>query len=138
MNKPGTVEAIHIAPEAESQMQAKKEVDVVAERGVRGDRYFKDDGTFSDSPRGGLDITLTEAEAIEGVRRETGISLGFDEHRRNVTTRDTALNHLVGERFRLGDAVCEGVRLCEPCGHLQSLTADGISAALTGADFALT
>ena len=81
-------------------------------------------------PRGGLEITFTEAEAIEAIRREADIDLGFDEHRRNVTTRDAALNHLVGERFRVGDAVCEGIRLCEPCDHLRRLTVEGIEDAL--------
>ena len=41
------------------------------------------------------------------------------------------MNHLVGERFRVGEVVCQGVRLCEPCDHLESLTADGVVGALT-------
>ncbi len=47
-----------------------------------------------------------------------------------MTTRDVALNHLVGERFRVGTAVCEGVELCEPCSHLESLTQEGTRSAL--------
>jgi MOSC domain-containing protein YiiM len=35
------------------------------------------------------------------------------------------LNHLVGRQFRVGDVLLEGVRLCEPCGHLESLTQVG-------------
>ncbi|UTF55668.1 MOSC domain-containing protein [Natronosalvus rutilus] len=130
MNGIGTVEAIHTAPEAEHPMESKNVVRAVAEKGLRGDRYFKQAGTFSDVPRGGLEITFTEAEAIEAIVREADIALGFADHRRNITTRDAALNHLVGERFRVGDAVCEGVRLCEPCDHLRRLTADGVIEAL--------
>lgn len=111
-------------------MEPRVAVEAVAGEGLRGDRYFRGVGTFSDGPDDGRDVTFTEAEAIEAIRREAGIDLGFDEHRRNVTTRDAALNHLVGERFRVGDAVCVGVRLCEPCEHLRRLTVDGVEEAL--------
>lgn len=131
MPNEGTIEAIHVAPEAEAPMESRDTVEAIAGQGIKGDRYFKDIGTFSDVPRGGLEITLTEAEAIEAVERETELSIDFDEHRRNVTTRGVALNHLVGEHFRVGDAICEGIRLCEPCDHLQRLTFDGINDALT-------
>ncbi|UPM44615.1 hypothetical protein [Halocatena salina] len=40
------------------------------------------------------------------------------EHRRNIITHDTALNHLVEKRFRSGDIICPDDRLCEPCGYL--------------------
>jgi len=131
MNGTGTVAAIHTAPEAEAPMQSRDAVEAVAGKGLRGDRYFKGGGTFSDIDGGGRELTLTEAEAIEAIEREADIAIRFNEHRRNVTTRDAALNHLVGKRFRIGDAVCEGVRLCEPCVHLRRLTVDGIEDALT-------
>lgn len=130
MNGPGTVAAIRVAPEAEDDMEAVELVEAVAGRGLRGDRYFQQAGTFSDGRPGGRDLTLIEAEAIEAVEREAGIDLDFADHRRNVTTRDVALNHLVGERFRVGEVVCEGVMLCEPCSHLQSLTEEGVLEAL--------
>lgn len=126
----GTVEHVHVAPEAEAPMQPVDRVDAVAGRGLRGDRYFRERGTFldgSDERGSGYDLTLIEAEAIE---RESGIDLAPGEHRRNVTTRGVALNHLVGERFRVGGVVCRGARLCEPCAHLQSLTTDGVLDAL--------
>ncbi|WP_227374836.1 MOSC domain-containing protein [Haladaptatus halobius] len=121
----GEVEAIHVAREAEARTEAVKEVEAVAGRGLRGDRYFSDQGTFS-----GDDITLIESETLSAIERESGISLEPGVHRRNVTTRDVALNHLVGERFRVGEAVCEGVELCEPCSHLESLTQEGTLSAL--------
>ena len=130
MNGRGTVVAIHTAPEAEAPMRSRDQVEAVAGRGLRRDRYFEGIGTFSDVAGSGRDLTLTEAEAIEAIEREADISIGFDDHRRNVTTRDAALNHLVGERFRIGEVVCEGVRLCEPCDHLRRLTVDGIEDAL--------
>jgi len=42
--------------------------------------------------------------------------------RRNIVTRDVPLNHLVGREFQIGDVKLQGLRLCEPCSHLESLT----------------
>lgn len=121
----GVVEAIHLAPESGEETKPVESAEALAGKGVRGDRHFDGDGA---------DITLIEAETLEAVADEDADSetVEFDggEHRRNVTTRDVALNHLVGERFRVGEVVCEGFELCEPCGHLESLTEEGAVSAL--------
>lgn len=121
MTGQGTVEAIHLAPAAGASVEARDSVEAVAGRGLRGDRYFAEAGTFSGRAGGGREITLIESEAVDAIAREADVDLAPGEHRRNVTTRGVALNHLVDEQFRVGDAVCLGVRLCEPCSHLQSL-----------------
>jgi MOSC domain-containing protein YiiM len=41
-------------------------------------------------------------------------------------TRRAPLNHLVGREFSVGPVRLQGVRLCEPCEHLESLTAPGV------------
>ncbi|MFU8868033.1 MOSC domain-containing protein [Natronococcus sp.] len=137
MTGSGTVERIFTAPEAEAEMEERTDVEAVAGRGLRGDRYFagNETRTFveweSDEERhDGYDLTLIEREAVTAIEREAGIELEPGEHRRNVETRDVALNHLVGQRFRVGDVVCRGDRLCEPCSHLQRLTQDGVLQAL--------
>ena len=33
-----------------------------------------------------------------------------------------ALNHLVGREFKIGEVTVRGVRLCEPCSHLEAVT----------------
>ena len=129
MDRTGTVVHIHIAPDSGEEMVAREAVEAVADRGIRGDRYFDEDGSrteWGDDPDGeASDITFIEAEAIEAVAADYGIDLDPGEPRRNVTTRDVALNHLVGERFRVGEAVCEGRTRCEPCGYVQSLVGKG-------------
>ena len=127
----GTVESIHVAPEATAPVESRESVEAVAGKGLRGDRYFGNEGTFSDAEAGGNELTLVEGEAVAAIEREADIELAPGEHRRNLTTRGVALNHLVGERFRVGEAVCRGIRLCEPCSHLESLTEDGVVSALT-------
>ena len=111
---PGSVEQIHIAP-AESELPAPVDaVDVTAD-GVVGDRYAQS-----------RDLTLIEAEALEGLREDTGIELSHEASRRNVLTRGIDLNALVGKRFRVGDVECLGVELCEPCKGLERMTQPGV------------
>lgn len=129
----GRVETIHVAPEAGAPMRAVDSVEAVAGRGLRGDRYFEGAGTWSgdpnvrDIPR---DITLFEAETLDVVARDVGLDLDPGDHRRNVTTRGVALDHLLDRQFRIGDVLCEAVDLCEPCSHLESLTQEGVLSAL--------
>jgi MOSC domain-containing protein YiiM len=114
----GRVEAIHIAPVSEAPMVAVDRVRAIAGAGLEGDRYATKAGTWSPDPRVDRDITLIEAEVIDDLAATDGILLEPGETRRNVTTRGIRLNDLVGRRFRVGGAVCEGTRLCEPCQHL--------------------
>ena len=122
----GVVESIHIAPVAEQMPEPVDRVRVLAGRGPEGDRYFRAEGTYSNEQGDGRDLTLIEAEAIEGLKADTGIELSQGEPRRNVVTRGIGLNDLVGKRFRVGAVECKGVELCEPCSHLEGLTQPGV------------
>lgn len=126
----GTLASIHIAPAAAAPIQTVPEARVVPGKGIEGDRYFDGRGTWSDHPGARGEVTLIEAEAIEAVRRERGLELAPRDARRNMVTRGVPLNHLVGREFRIGEARFKGIRLCEPCMHLEGLTAKGVKAAL--------
>lgn len=126
----GAVVAIHIAREAAGPMASLPEVLAVPGQGLVGDRYFRKVGTYSGRPGPGRELTLIEAEAVEALEREVGITLSPSATRRNIATRGVPLNHLVGKRFRVGEVLMEGVRLCEPCAHLEGLTQKGVLAGL--------
>ncbi len=66
-------------------------------------------------------VTLIEIETIEAIRRDHGIALEPHETRRNLTTRGVPLNHLVGQRFRVGEVILYGGRLNVPCKYLDEL-----------------
>ncbi|GAB7008540.1 MOSC domain-containing protein [Halorubrum trueperi] len=118
----GQIEAIHTAPEAGAPMEERDRVEAVSGRGLRGDRYFLDRGTYSDSARGvSRELSLIERETLDAVERDYGVAVGQGEHRRNLTTAGVGLNRLVGTRFRVGEVACEGVELCEPCSYLERL-----------------
>jgi len=107
------VEAISIGP-SDALALVEKAV-AVAGKGLEGDRQF-----FADGAGIGEALTLIEAEALE----DDGLT--GPESRRQVVTRGVRLNGLVGKRFRVGQVVCVGTELCEPCLHLQQLTRPGI------------
>jgi len=117
----GTVVSINIAPRAEAPMESVNEARAIPGKGLEGDRYFLRQGTFS-KPQPDRELTLIEAEAIEAMKHELNVDYGLSDSRRNVVTRGVPLNHLVGKEFWIGEVKARGLRLCEPCSHLQKLS----------------
>jgi MOSC domain-containing protein YiiM len=122
----GQVVSIHIATEGEAPMRSVGAVRAVPGKGLEGDRYFTATGTYSDTPGSGREITLIESEAIEAMARDNDVRIEAGNARRNVVTRGVPLNHLVGQDFSIGDVRLRGLRLCEPCAHLEGLTRRGV------------
>jgi MOSC domain-containing protein YiiM/ADP-ribose pyrophosphatase YjhB (NUDIX family) len=118
----GVVEEIHIAPAAAAPTRPLDVVRARAGIGLEGDRYAAGRGHFSHDHRVSRDLTLIEAEVIESLARDHGIELAPGEARRNITTRGIRLNDLLGRRFWVGEVLCAGTRLCEPCQYLADLT----------------
>ena len=113
----GVVEALVLAPAAEAPVRLVDEARAIVGQGLEGDRYFEGIGTFA-SGRPGSALTLIDAAVLDSFDGEL-------DHRRNVVVRGTDLNALVGREFTLGEALCRGRRLCEPCAHLDRLNGGG-------------
>jgi MOSC domain-containing protein YiiM len=126
----GQLIGIYIAARKGKDLQAVDRVEAVAGRGLAGDRYFLKEGTFSSKEGADREVTLIEVEALEGLAREHQLTLEPARARRNLLTRGVPLNHLVGRAFAIGPVVLRGIRLCEPCGHLEKLTCQGVKAGL--------
>ncbi len=124
----GTVESIHIASAAQGPPQSVGQAMAIPGAGLEGDRYALKLGTFY-KPKPDYELTLIEAEAIEALRRDYQVELAAGDARRNIVTRNVPLNHLVGREFAIGDVRIRGIRLCEPCDHLQKVTGKAV---LTG------
>jgi hypothetical protein len=58
---------------------------------------------------------------IEKLALDHGITLAPGETRRNVTTRGIQLDDLLERYFWIGNVLCRGTSLCEPCRHLEEL-----------------
>jgi len=121
----GKVVSIHIAAVAAAPIKSVAEVIALAGRGLEGDRYSNKLGTYSNNPGTGRHVTLIEIEAVEALKREYNVGVAAALCRRNIVTRAVALNHLVEKEFSVGEVVLRGMRLCEPCAHLEKLSAPG-------------
>ena len=126
----GQLVGIFVTQRKGENLQPLDRVEAVAGRGLTGDRYFLKEGTYSAKDGPDREVTLIEVEAIEGLAREHEITLQPFQTRRNLLTRGVPLNHLVGKTFAIGPVVLRGIRLCEPCGHLEKLTCKGVEKGL--------
>jgi MOSC domain-containing protein YiiM len=122
----GAVVSIHLAPSGGAPTKLVSEARALAGKGLEGDRYCNQAGTYSYQGGSARQVTLIEVEAIEALKRDGGIELDPGASRRNIVTRGVALNHLVGREFRIGAVTLRGIELCEPCAHLQKLTEQGV------------
>ena len=122
--KSAHVEAIHVVDDRGRPPRSLARARAIPGAGLEGDRYARGRGTWC-RPGGrgrGRDLTLVEAEEVERLALDFAIELAPGETRRNVTTRGARLPELVGRRFRIGEVVCVGVSLCEPCTYLEDVT----------------
>jgi MOSC domain-containing protein YiiM len=122
-----TVVGIYTTATAESPLQSVPQATLEAGKGLVGDRYCTGTGTFSKKVTPpDAEITLIENEEIERFNSVEGSTHPPGAFRRNIVTSGIRLNNLVGKRFRVGSAVLEGKRLCEPCGHLATLVSTSV------------
>ena len=123
---PGKLLFIHIAYSASQDMKELTQAELVAGKGIKGDRYYNGTGNYSHIPDI-REVTIIEKEVLDALEQnqpplqDKSIILKPNEHRRNLTTEGVPLNYLVGKRFKIGDAILEGGRLNFPCKYLEDL-----------------
>jgi MOSC domain-containing protein YiiM len=106
----GHITAIFVAPSKHAEQLAIEAVQLKRGKGIVGDRFF------GQSPKNsGRNLTLIEIEAIEEFNEIYGLTINLSATRRNFLTRGLRLNDLLGKTFRVGNVLCKGVELCEPC-----------------------
>ena len=126
----GQLLGIYVSERKCEDLRSVAQAEAVPGRGIAGDRYYRGEGTYSKKPGPDREVTLIEVEALDALKRECDIPLEPERARRNLLTRDVPLNHLVGLEFVIGDVLFHGLRLCEPCGHLEKLTVEGVNKGL--------
>lgn len=85
-------------------------LDLVAGKGITGDRYFG----WKEDYKG--QITFFDQAVAQVVRDEIGqAELPTSTFRRNVIIEGVDLNSLIGKTFTLGGASFKGVEECSPC-----------------------
>jgi MOSC domain-containing protein YiiM len=125
----GRVTRIFIGPEESGSIQEIAEVEAVAGKGLRGDRYFDDGHDGHDPAR---EVTLFSAEGLEVGRADSGLDITAEDMRRNLMTEGVVLADLLGRRFSAGEVVLEGLEENPPCAHLQRLAGKPLLKPLIG------
>ena len=117
----GKVVALFIAPYPSSPMVSVPEVRAYTDRGLEGDRFFRD--SWSKANRPDKAVTLIEEETLQAAAAELGIEMFAEKTRRNILTRGVPLSDLLNREFTIGGVMMRGIRLFEPCGHLEKVSA---------------
>ena len=104
---------------------ALDEVECVAGRGLRGDRYFD----FKEDFKG--QVSFFSAEIVEELRGKYG-EVDATSLRRNVMVSGADLESLVGKRFSVQGVVFEGSEDCAPCAWMEEAVGEGAEAFLKG------
>jgi len=115
----GHVVGLYVAPEPAKPMVSVVQVRAFADRGLEGDRFFRD--SWSAAKRPDKAVSLIEAETLEAAAAELGTETFGEKSRRNIITRGVPLIELLDREFTIGGVVMRGIRLFEPCGHLEKV-----------------
>ena len=104
-----------ITSDNNKKIQEVDSIKVIANKGVIGDRHFKD---YNDPY---CQLSLIESENIDYYNIKYGLNISYIDFRRNIITKEIDLNNLIGKKFFIGEAEVEGIDLCRPCRHLTEM-----------------
>ena len=116
----GGVAGIFVAPNSAEEMVSVPQVRAFADRGLEGDRFFRD--SWNAVSRSDKAVSLIEDEVLQLAANELGMESIANLTRRNIVTRGVPLIELLGREFTVGGVRMRGIRLFEPCGHLVKVT----------------
>ena len=111
--RPGAVEWLGVRPARGAAMRVVDAVELVAGKGIVGDRYG--------NAGGARQVTLVGAESLAAIASHLGRdAVAPEELRRNVVVRGINLAALKGRRFRIGAAILEASGECHPCSRIEA------------------
>jgi MOSC domain-containing protein YiiM len=116
----GKVASLYIAPKSSGAMVSVAQVKAFADRGLEGDRFFRDSWIAAKRPDKA--VTFIEEETLELAAAELGTEMFADKTRRNIVTRGVPLIDLLRREFTVGGVLMRGLRLFEPCSHLEKVS----------------
>jgi len=109
----GKVYKIAVSPKFKGLMQEVNNIEVIAGKGLIGDRHFKNGNEKKNQ------ITLIEFENINYYNQLSNISINPVDFRRNIITKNIKLNEMLNTEFSIGKVRVRAHDLCRPCKNLQ-------------------
>tara|TARA_B100001245_G_C22658708_1_gene322963 strand:- start:13 stop:489 length:477 start_codon:yes stop_codon:yes gene_type:complete len=117
----GSVVALFTVDRREAPMKQSEQINAIAGKGIEGDRYLLDTGTYSKKPEPGRQVTLIQSEVLDSLKTKFDITVKPEESRRNVLTKGIEINDLIGTEFFVGPVRLQAHRLTRPCLYLEKL-----------------
>ena len=116
----GKIVNLLISKDTKSPMQNVNQIILEEGKGIFGDRYYSQEGTFSKKGENQPDreVTLIEKENVDTFNQEFNQNVPYEDFRRNIVISNCDLNALVDKEFQIGEVILKGIRLCEPCDYL--------------------
>ena len=105
---------IGITEKNNKAIEKKQSIEVIASKGIVGDRYFHDFNGDREQ------ITLIESENIDYYNKTFNTEFDYLDFRRNLVTKNLRLNDLVGKTIIVGEIRLKVNDLCRPCKNLQN------------------
>jgi len=115
----GEIVSLFIAPHAGGPMVSVVQVRAFADRGLEGDRFFRK--SWNAVSRPDKSVTLIEDETVRLAAAELGVEVLAEKTRRNIVTRGAPLIDLLNQEFTIGEVRLRGLRLFEPCAHVEQV-----------------
>ena len=106
---------IGIAIKNNKKIKEVDSIEVLANKGVVGDRHFDD---YNDPY---CQLSLIESENIDYFNIKYNLNIRYVDFRRNIVTKGIKLNELIGKKLLIGKVEVEGIDLCRPCRHLTEI-----------------
>jgi MOSC domain-containing protein YiiM len=117
----------HGQPAGEHPIVAVEQIECVAGRGIRGDRFFD----YKENYKG--QITFFAMEVLEALRHELNLPAATPQAtRRNAFVRGADLNALIGRQFEVQGVRFEGVEESKPCSWMNQALGSGAEEWLRG------
>lgn len=117
----------HGQPAGKNPIVEVSEIECVAGRGIRGDRFFD----FKENYKG--QITFFALEVHDALCHELKLTeISPAGYRRNVITEGMDLNSLVGQEFEIQGVRFSGMTECAPCYWMNQAIAPGAENFLKG------
>lgn len=120
----------HGKPADEHPIVSVSEIECVAGRGIRGDRFFD----YKPDYKGQITFFAAEIydELCAALLPSSALRPPPSAFRRNVITRGVDLNSLIGQEFTLQGIRFLGTAECSPCHWMNQAFAQGTETALKG------
>ena len=120
--KPMTLHAIIIG-DAKKPLRYVQEAELIAGKGIKGDRYFEQTGTFNHPAldQSVRELSLIDYDTLSKCNNRLGSQLDFLDLRRNLVIKNLDIAYVKKNILHLGQAQMKIQRYAPPCRYLSRI-----------------